>query len=259
MRRLTTCEARIGPEAKGADDEPIGRISRAARAGRPVPVANPQELSLRHAGRWHHLRRRDPDRADQEGPGARAGRQRGDVARHPEGQPGHARHPLGLRLLHRRSGRDRPRGRGRDLAGRRRLRHQLRRAAAAHQPGVERRQGSDQAAGRSALSRHSHRRRSERTLPVRQAEADPADGGRGVVRGQPGLRNRARPAGHRGGRAAWRAPIRGGSAIARSRAVSTSAARSAPATISSKSRSSTASSTRPRPKSWVFTKGRSPS
>ena len=60
----------------------------------------------------------DADRADQEGPGARAGRERGDVARHPEGQPGHARHPLGLRLLHRRRGRHRPGGRGRDLAGR---------------------------------------------------------------------------------------------------------------------------------------------
>ena len=39
---------------------------------------------------------------------------------------------------------------------------------------VERRQGSDQAAGGSALSRHSHRRRPERTLSVRQAEAGPS-------------------------------------------------------------------------------------
>ena len=37
-----------------------------------------------------------------QGPGARAGRQRRLPARHPAGQPGHARHPLGLRLLHRR-------------------------------------------------------------------------------------------------------------------------------------------------------------
>ena len=58
MRRLTTRSARIGPDAKGAADEPIGRISRAARAGRPVPVADPQELPRRHAGRRHHLRRR---------------------------------------------------------------------------------------------------------------------------------------------------------------------------------------------------------
>ena len=40
---------------------------------------------------------------------------------HPEGEPGHAGYPLGLWILHRRSGRDRPRGRGRHLARRRRL------------------------------------------------------------------------------------------------------------------------------------------
>ena len=41
-------------------------------------------------------------RADPRRPGARAGGQRGLPAGHPDGQPGHARHPLGLRLLHRR-------------------------------------------------------------------------------------------------------------------------------------------------------------
>ena len=67
-------------------------------------------------------------------PGARAGRQRRVPAGHPARQPGHARHPLGLRLLHRRRLRDRSGRRRRDFAGRRRLRHQLRRAAGAHQP-----------------------------------------------------------------------------------------------------------------------------
>ena len=49
-------------------------------------------------------------------------------------QPGHARHPLGLWFLHWRRLRDRSGGRGRDLARRRRLRHQLRRAADADEP-----------------------------------------------------------------------------------------------------------------------------
>ena len=142
-------------------------------------MADPQELPRGHAGRRPDLRRRHADRADQEGPGARAGRERGDPAGHPEGQPGHARHPLGLRLLHRRRGRDRPGGGGRDLAGRRRLRHQLRRPAAPDQPRLERRQGPDQAAGGPALPRYPHRRRPERAVPVRQAEADRADGAGG--------------------------------------------------------------------------------
>ena len=56
------------------------------------------------------------DRADPEGPGARAGRQRRDLAGDPAGQPGDARHPLGLRLRHRRRRRDRPGRGGRHLA-----------------------------------------------------------------------------------------------------------------------------------------------
>ena len=50
------------------------------------------------------------------------------------GVAGHAGHPLGLRLLHRRRGGDGHRRRRRDLARRRGLRHQLRRAAAADRP-----------------------------------------------------------------------------------------------------------------------------
>ena len=182
--------ARTADEATFCEDpidEPGRRISRTARAGRPVPVADSQELSRRHAGRRHHLRRRQADRADQERPGARTGRQRGDLARHPEGEPGHARHSLGLWLLHRRRRRHRPRGRGRDLAGRGRLRHQLRRAAVADQPGLERGEGPDQGAGRSTLSGYPDRRGSARALPVRQAEADQADGRGGVVRGRAGI------------------------------------------------------------------------
>ena len=190
----------------------------------------------------------DADRADQEGPGPRAGRERGHAARHPEGQPGHARHPLGLRLLHRRRGGDRPGGGRRDLARRGRLRHQLRRPAAAYEPRLERGEGPDQAAGRPALPRHPHRRRPERQVPLRQAQADPADGAGVGVRGR--VRATApsatwtspRP------RAVSTGPTRRGSATAPSRAATTSAARSARATISSRSRSSTASSTRSRPR-----------
>ena len=47
------------------------------------------------------------------------------------------------------------------------------------------------AAGGSALSRHSDRSGAERTLSVRQAEADPAHGRGGVVCHRPGVRHGA--------------------------------------------------------------------
>ena len=94
----------------------------------------PAELQAGDAGRGADLRRRAADRADPRRPGARAGGQRGLPAGHPDGQPRHARHPLGLRLLHRRRLGHRSGRRRRDLAGRRGLRHQLRRAAGAHEP-----------------------------------------------------------------------------------------------------------------------------
>ena len=97
-------------------------------------------------------------------------------ARHPEGQPGDARHPLGLRVRHRRRRRDRPRARGRDLARGRRLRHQLRRPAAPLEPRMGRREGPDPAARRPALPRHPDRRRPVGQVQVRQAEAQAADG-----------------------------------------------------------------------------------
>ncbi len=66
-------------------------------------------------------------------PGGRAGGQRRLPAGNSAGQPGDARYPLGLRLLHRRRLRHRSGRRGRHLAGRRWVRHQLRRAARADQ------------------------------------------------------------------------------------------------------------------------------
>ena len=124
----------------------------------------------------------DADRADQEGPGARAGGQRRDLAGHPEGQPGDARHPLGVRLLHRRRRGDRPGGGGRDLAGRRRLRHQLRRPPAPHRTSTG--TTSRPRSGRSSTS-------SSATSPpasasagvlVQQAGTGRADGRGGLVR-----------------------------------------------------------------------------
>ena len=75
-------------------------------------------------------------------PGPRAGGQRRLSARHSARQPGHAGHPLGLRLLHRRRLRDRS-GRGRrHFAGRSRLRHQLWRPSVPHQSLLPRRQAA---------------------------------------------------------------------------------------------------------------------
>ena len=65
---------------------------------------------------------------DSRGRVAQTGRQRRASARHRRRVPGDARHSLGLRLSHRRRGRHRRRRR-RGVAGRRRLRHQLRCAA----------------------------------------------------------------------------------------------------------------------------------
>ena len=65
------------------------------------------------------------------------------------------------------------------------------------------------AARRSTVSRYPDRRGPERALPVRQAEADQADGRGGVVRGRAGLWDRARPDRSPRRAAAWRGPIPG--------------------------------------------------
>ncbi len=169
-----------------------------------MPVAHPQELPRGHARRRADLRRRGADRPDQEGPGARAGGQRRDAARHPEGEPGDARHPLGLRLLHRRGRRDRPRAGGRHLPRRRRLRHQLRRPPAPLGPVVGRGQAPHPAARRPALPRHPDRRRPERQVHLRQAQAQEAHGTGVGLRRQPGVGHPPRPRVHRGRRPARR-------------------------------------------------------
>ena len=242
---------RAGPRGRSRRyDEPrSGGYSGPLEQVGPCQWRIPEELPRRHARRRPDLRRRDADRADQEGPGARAGRQRRHAARHPEGQPGHARHPLGLRLLHRRRRRHRPGGRGRDLA----------RAASATTstaasgccaPNLDWNEVKDRirplvdqlfrdiptGVGQSGQ------------VPVRQAEADAADGARLGLRRRPGLGDRARPRLHRGRRPARRRRPRPGQRPRLSRAATTSAARSARATTSSKSRSSIASSTRRRPR-----------
>ena len=74
---------------------------------------------------------------DSQGPLARAGRERGHAARHRRPEPGHAGHPSGVRIPHRRRGGD-GLGTRRRLARRRRLRHQLRRAAGAHVASADR-------------------------------------------------------------------------------------------------------------------------
>ena len=161
----------------------------------------PKSYRARHARRRPDLRRRQADRADQERPGARAGRQRGDLARHPEGQPGHARYPLGLRLLHRRRCGDRSRGRRRDLARRRRLRHQLRRAFAAVQPraGATSRTGSGRWSSSSSATFRPASARADATQFDKTKLTRLMAEGR-VVRRQPGIRFRPRPARHRGRR-----------------------------------------------------------
>ena len=120
-------------------------------------------------------------------------------------------------------------------------------------------EGPDPAARRPALPRHPHRRRPDRPLPVRQAQADAADGARLGLRRRPGLGDGARPRIHRGRRPARRGRPRPRQRPGHPARATTSAARSARATTSSRSRSSTASSTRPPPRSWACTRGRSPS
>ena len=196
--------SRADPDARPREEQTDGRIQGPAGAGRPLPLEDSQELPGRHARGWADLRGREPDRPDQEGSGAGAGGQRGDLARHPGREPGDARHPLGIRLRHRRRRGDRPGRGGRHLARRRRLRHQLRRAAPAVGPRLGGREAPDQGPGGPALPRHPHGRRPERELQVRPPEARQADGAGLEVRRGPRIRRRSRPRLHRGRRPARR-------------------------------------------------------
>ena len=149
-------------------------------------------------------------------------------------------------------------GRGRrDLARRRRLRHQLRRAADAHEPVL--------IATSSRISRRwstqlfrdipDRRRPAAGTYHVRPARNCAqllAEGSRYLVEHGPGHRRATsstpRPA------AGSTAPTPTASATARCSAAATSAARSARATTSWKSRSSTRSSTTRPPRRWAWTR-----
>ena len=164
---------------------------------------------------------------------------------HPACQPGHARHPLGLRLLHRRRLRDRSGRRRRDLARRRRLRHQLRRAADALEPDAT----TTSSRGCSRWSRSSSARcrpawaEAGSTASSAQGTA-PADGRRAELSARPRLGRRRATSTTPKPAAGSTAPSPTSSAIAPWTAAPTSAARSARATISWKCRSSMQSSTR---------------
>ena len=98
----------------------------------PYPLAHSPRRPARDARSW---RSSSPTSALIDGDPQRrlagADRQRRHAARHRQGRARDARHPPGLRPAGRRRGGDRRRGRRRE-PGRDRLRHQLRRAAAAH-------------------------------------------------------------------------------------------------------------------------------
>ena len=188
-----------------------------------------------------------------QGPGARAGGQRRLPARHPARQPGHARHPLGLRLLHRRRLRHRS-GRGRrHLARRRRLRHQLRRPLVPHQPLLSRRQAASAQAGRGAVPARADRRRAGRASTRSTARSCSRLLGEGpsyLIDARPG--DAGRPRAHRGQRPARRRRPGPGQRPRHGARRASSAARSARATTSSKCRSSITSSTRRPPRSWAW-------
>ena len=105
-------------------------------------------------------------------PRAPAGRERRAPPRHPPLLARDARHPLGVRLPHRRR-RGGRRGARRHLARRRRLRHQLRRAGA-HDARSRRTtlRAALHAVGRAALPRHPDRRRREPGDPARSPGAE---------------------------------------------------------------------------------------
>ena len=176
-----------------------GSISRPAGAGGRHLLAHPEELQAGHARGRPDLRQREAAAADQGGPGARTGGQRRLPARHPARQPGHARHPLGLRLLHRRRLRHRSGGRWGNFSRRSRLRHQLRSATCPIQFVLPRRQARAAHAGRIAVPQRADRRRPLRALQVRPEGAAHilGEGPRYLLGPRPGDARRHRL--HRGG------------------------------------------------------------
>ena len=167
---------------------------------------------------------------------------------------GDARRPPGLRLPDRRRGRHRAAAR-RDLAGRHRLRHQLRRAAARLQRPLRRRGGVDRRPGLRPLRRLPERRRrpaARLKLDDRELERVCREGGEWARRHGWGTESGRGP--HRGGRRARGRRLRARSATGPGSAAAPRSARSAPATTSSRSMWSTRSSTPTRRGSWGCTR-----
>ena len=122
----------------------------------------PKSYKPGHARRWPDLRQRAADGAIRKDQAPDQVANVAILARHSVGQPRHAGHPLGLRLLHRRRLRDRS-GRGRrHFARRRRLRHQLRRPPDPHQPLLSRRQAAPAQLVEALFRTRADRRRPRR-------------------------------------------------------------------------------------------------
>jgi hypothetical protein len=138
-------------------------------------LADSQVLQAGDARRWVDLCRRRDGRGDQARSSLRAGRECRFLARHPARQPGHARHPLGLRVSDRWRVCDGP-GRGRrDLARRRGIRHQLRRAADAVGLVLSGCQAAHAAADGSSVRQDSRRYGPRRQVPLQPEGTSQAD------------------------------------------------------------------------------------
>ena len=135
--------------------------------------------------------------------------QRGLPARHRRLRLRHARHPLGLWLPHRRRGRVRPRAGRRDLARRRRLRHQLRRAPAAHRPATRGDPLPDRAASEGVAEPRSQRGGHHRPSASDRRRPRPHRRRRRRLGRRPGLRRAGRPSRHRRKRLPLRRRSRG--------------------------------------------------
>ena len=189
------------------------------------------------------------DRAHPRRPGGRAGGQRRLPAGNSAGQPGDARHSLGIRLLHRRRVCDRSGGRGRHLARRRRATTSIAACGSCGQQSERcRRAAGTRNARPRAVSQRADGGRPRRQVQVRPQRAQAICWSRG--------RSSCNRAGWRPRRDIEHTEARGclagagpiSSAIARSTGATTSAARSARATTFWRCRSSTACSTRRRPR-----------
>ena len=214
-----------------------------------VALGASRDLQVRDAGAGADLRDRRRCWSTSSAIMPRTGRQCRLSAGHPEVFAGHAGHPLGLRLSHRRLLRDRPEPRRRDFSRRRRLRYQLRCAPDAHQPQAGRSRPADSRSRRPTVPRHpvraGARQRFAFVATPTNANA-PTQGAHWAV--EHGFGEAGGPGLHRRTRADWPMPNRRTSPTARWNAAKASSARSAAAIIFSKCRSWTKSFTRTPPR-----------